>query len=209
MPTNKIRRSLSLRTLIIATSYLAVNQSGSIRGDPPSPSADTKQPLPSQVTPTQPAPSRTPRPQKVGKTVLAQMSPVPKPTPEVSPPPSQEDISKMLFAQVSPAPTPTPNAPAEPDQTPNAERTEVRLPGEPPPFTANSYYLDNYPLNDLYEFLARQADLQYFHSQALDPIKVTGQLFKDGDPVENMHELALQYNLVLYERGRTIYAMTP
>jgi Flp pilus assembly secretin CpaC len=114
----------------------------------------------------------------------------------------------MLFAQVSPAPTPTPNAPAEPDQTPNAERTEVRLPGEPPPFTANSYYLDNYPLNDLYEFLARQANLQYFHSQALDPIKVTGQLFKDGDPVENMHELALQYNLVLYQRGRTIYAMT-
>jgi Flp pilus assembly secretin CpaC len=114
----------------------------------------------------------------------------------------------MLFAQVSPAPTPTPNAPAEPDQTPNAERTEVRVPGEPPPFTANSYYLDNYPLNDLYEFLARQANLQYFHSQALDPIKVTGQLFKDGDPVENMHELALQYNLVLYQRGRTIYAMT-
>jgi type II secretory pathway component GspD/PulD (secretin) len=114
----------------------------------------------------------------------------------------------MLFAQVSPAPTPTPNAPAEPDQTPNAERTEVRLPGEPPPFTANSYYLDNYPLNDLYEFLARQADLQYFHSQALDPIKVTGQLFKGGDPVESMHELALQYNLVLYQRGRTIYAMT-
>ena len=114
----------------------------------------------------------------------------------------------MLFAQVSPAPTPTPNTPAEPDQTPNAERTEVRLPGEPPPFTANSYYLDNYPLNDLYEFLARQANLQYFHSQALDPIKVTGQLFKDGDPVENMHELALQYNLVLYQRGRTIYAMT-
>src|ERR1700747_1673496 len=198
MPTNKIRRSLSLRTLIIATSYLAVNQSGSIRGDSPSPSADTKQPSPSQVAPTQ----------KVRKTVLAQMSPVPKPTPEVSPPPSQEDISKMLFAQVSPAPTPTPNAPAEPDQTPNAERTEVRVPGEPPPFTANRYYLDNYPLNDLYEFLARQANLQYFHSQALDPIKVTGQLFKDGDPVENMHELALQYNLVLYQRGRTIYAKT-
>jgi type II secretory pathway component GspD/PulD (secretin) len=114
----------------------------------------------------------------------------------------------MLFAQVSPAPTPTPNAPAEPAQTPNAERAEVSVPSEPPPFTANSYYLDNYPLNDLYEFLARQANLQYFHSQALDPIKVTGQLFKDGDPVENMHELALQYNLVLYQRGRTIYAMT-
>src|ERR1700756_2425013 len=122
MATNKIRRSLSLRTLIIATSYLAVNQSGSIRGDPPIPSADTKQPLPSQVALTQPAPSRTPKPQKVRKTLLAQMSPVPEPTPVPSPTLSQKDISKMLFAQVSPAPTPTPNAPAEPDQTPNAER---------------------------------------------------------------------------------------
>ena len=115
----------------------------------------------------------------------------------------------MLFAQVSPAPTPTPNAPAEPEQTPNAERTGPIEPGDPMRNTANNYYLDNYPLNDLYEFLANQAGLQYFHSASLEQYKVTGQLFKGGDPVETMHELALQYNLVLYQRGRTIYAMTP
>jgi Type II secretory pathway, component PulD len=74
--------------------------------------------------------------------------------------------------------------------------------------TGNSYWLDNYPLNDLYQYLATQAGLQYFHSEALDSKKVTGQLFKGGDPLENMHELALQYNLVLYQRGRTIYAKT-
>jgi type II secretory pathway component GspD/PulD (secretin) len=74
--------------------------------------------------------------------------------------------------------------------------------------TGNSYWLDNYPLNDLYQYLANQAGLQYFHSTALDSIKVTGQLFKTGDSLENMRELALQYNLVLYQRGRTIYAKT-
>jgi Flp pilus assembly secretin CpaC len=74
--------------------------------------------------------------------------------------------------------------------------------------TGTSYSLDNYPLNDLYQYLATQAGLQYFNSPALDSIKVTGQLFKGGDPLENMRELALQYNLVLYQRGRTIYAKT-
>ena len=44
--------------------------------------------------------------------------------------------------------------------------------------TGNSYWLDNYPLNDLYQYLANLAGLQYFHSPALDSIKVTGQLFK-------------------------------
>jgi type II secretory pathway component GspD/PulD (secretin) len=140
--------------------------------------------------------------------LVAQMSPAPTPTPEPTATPTHADDSKILLAQVSPAPTPTPNAPSEPDQTPNAERVEASGPGEPPPSTGNSYYLDNYPLNDLYGYLASQANLQYFHSQALDAIKVTGQLFKGGDPVENMRELALQYNLVLYQKGRTIYAMT-
>jgi Flp pilus assembly secretin CpaC len=190
--------------LIIATSYLAINQSGSIRGDAPAPSVDTQQPLRSQIGQTQATPSRIPRPQKVRKMLLAQISPAPDPSPS----PSQQEVSKILFAQVSPAPTPTPNAPAEADQTPNAGRTQVTEPGEPPPSTGNSYLLDNFPLNDLYQYLASEANLQYFHSQALDSIRVTGQLFKGVDPLENMRELALQYNLVLYQRGSTIYAKT-
>jgi Flp pilus assembly secretin CpaC len=92
-----------------------------------------------------------------------------------------------------------------PTETPKPEVTE---PGDPMRNTSNSYWLDNYPLNDLYQYLATQAGLQYFHSTFLEPIKVTGQLFKGGDPVENMRELALQYNLVLYQKGRTIYALT-
>jgi Flp pilus assembly secretin CpaC len=95
----------------------------------------------------------------------------------------------------------------EPSPTPG-EHPGAKEPGDPMRNTSDSYWLDNYPLNDLYQYLATQAGLQYFHSTFLDPYKVTGQLFKGGDPLENMRELALQYNLVLYQKGRTIYALS-
>lgn len=118
--------------------------------------------------------------------------------------------AKLLAQAAQPQPSPEPSAsPSElaPPPTPT-ERVPSAEPGDPMRNTGNSYWLDNYPLNDLYQYLATQAGLQYFHSEALDSKKVTGQLFKGGDPLENMHELALQYNLVLYQRGRTIYAKT-
>jgi len=118
--------------------------------------------------------------------------------------------AKLLAQAVQLQPSPEPSAlPSELAPTPTpAERVPSAEPGDPMRNTGNSYWLDNYPLNDLYQYLATQAGLQYFHSEALDSKKVTGQLFKSGDPLENMRELALQYNLVLYQRGRTIYAKT-
>jgi Flp pilus assembly secretin CpaC len=110
-------------------------------------------------------------------------------------------------AQPQPSASPTPEQVA-PTPTP-AEHLESNEQGDSMRNTGTSYSLDNYPLNDLYQYLATQAGLQYFHSDQLDSLKVTGQLFKGGDPLENMRELALQYNLVLYQRGRTIYAMKP
>jgi Flp pilus assembly secretin CpaC len=118
--------------------------------------------------------------------------------------------AKLLAQAAQPQPSPEPSAsPSELAPTPTpAERVPSAELGDPMRNTGNSYWLDNYPLNDLYQYLATQAGLQYFHSEALDSKKVTGQLFKSGDPLENMRELALQYNLVLYQRGRTIYAKT-
>jgi type II secretory pathway component GspD/PulD (secretin) len=109
-------------------------------------------------------------------------------------------------AQPQPSASPTPEQVA-PTPTP-AEHLGSNEQGDPMRNTGTTYSLDNYPLNDLYQYLATQAGLQYFHSAVLDQFKVTGQLFKGGDPLENMRELALQYNLVLYQRGRTIYALT-
>ena len=94
-------------------------------------------------------------------------------------------------------PTPTP-----------AKRSPTAEPGDPTLNTSNSFWLDNYPLNDLYQYLARQADYQFFQNPFIDSIKVTGELFKGHDPLDNMRELALQYNLVLFQKGRTLYALT-
>jgi hypothetical protein len=106
-----------------------------------------------------------------------------------------------------PAPTPTPAGDVSPTPTP-AKRSPNGEPGDPTLNTNNSFWLDNYPLNDLYQYLARQADYQFFQNPFIDSIKVTGELFKGNDPLENMRELALQYNLVLFRRGRTLYALT-
>jgi Flp pilus assembly secretin CpaC len=126
-------------------------------------------------------------------------SPSPLPTP---------DAGLQALPQTpdaSPAPTPaeevTP-APAPAKRSPNTE------PGDPTLNTSNTFWLDNYPLNDLYQYLARQAGFQYFQNPFLDSIKVTGELFKGHDPLENMRELALQYNLVLFQKGSILYALT-
>ncbi len=124
-------------------------------------------------------------------------------------PPATADADLKLLSQAA-QPQPSPSAVPEqitPTPTP-AQNFGSNEPGDSMRNTGNSYWLDNYPLNDLYQYLANQAGLQYFHSAALESIKVTGQLYKTGDPLENMRELALQYNLVLYQRGHTIYAKT-
>jgi Flp pilus assembly secretin CpaC len=119
---------------------------------------------------------------------------------------AKPDTNLIVQAQPQPSASPSPEL-VEPGPTPD-EHLGAKEPGDPMRNTGDSYWLDNYPLNDLYQYLATQAGLQYFHSVFLDSIKVTGQLFKGGDPLENMRELALQYNLVLYQKGRTIYALT-
>ena len=105
------------------------------------------------------------------------------------------------------SPAPTPAGDVSPTPTP-PKRSPTAEPGDPTLNTGNSFWLDNYPLNDLYQYLARQADFQYFQNPFIDSIRVTGELFKGRSPVDNMRELALQYNLVLFQKGRTLYALT-
>ena len=137
-----------------------------------------------------------------------------------SPPPSTPDAGLQALpqypnsspaAEVSPAPTPIPAPIPIPTPIPTptpAKRSPTSEPGDPTLNTSNSFWLDNYPLNDLYQYLARQADYQFFQNPFIDSIKVTGELMKGNDPLENMRELALQYNLVLFQKGRTLYALT-
>jgi hypothetical protein len=71
------------------------------------------------------------------------------------------------------------------------------------------YRLEDFPMNELFEFLARKAGLQYFFNAEVDKVHVTGELARRANPMESMQELALQYGLTVYQEGNTIYLITP
>ena len=154
-------------------------------------------PLGGEVPAASPVSSPIAAPQALPQAADASPTPTPDSTPEAG--------LQALPQTPDTSPTPTPEVAATP--TP-AKRSPTGEPGDPTLNTSNSFWLDNYPLNDLYQYLARQADYQFFQNPFLDSIKVTGELFKGRNPLDNMRELALQYNLVLFEKGRTLYALT-
>ncbi|MEO8615137.1 MAG: secretin N-terminal domain-containing protein, partial [Luteolibacter sp.] len=64
-------------------------------------------------------------------------------------------------------------------------------------------------LNDIFQFLAKSAGRQYFHNTKITgpDFLVTGHL-NDGNPLQQMEELAFMYGLSLHVKGETIYALT-
>ena len=64
-------------------------------------------------------------------------------------------------------------------------------------------------LNDIFQYLAKAAGRQYFHNAKIagSDHPVTGHL-NDGNPLQQMEELAFQYGLSLHTKGNTIYALT-
>jgi type II secretory pathway component GspD/PulD (secretin) len=70
----------------------------------------------------------------------------------------------------------------------------------------SGYRLKDYPVNDLFQYLARLAGKQYFQNPALSGLTISGQML-DGDPLKRMQEVAFQFGISLYEKGNTIYAM--
>jgi len=71
------------------------------------------------------------------------------------------------------------------------------------------FWIRSARLNDVFQYLARMGDLQYFHNSDLDAPNyvVTGHL-RDGDPVNQMEELGLMYGVTIHRKGATVYAMT-
>jgi type II secretory pathway component GspD/PulD (secretin) len=64
-------------------------------------------------------------------------------------------------------------------------------------------------LNDIFQYLSKAAGRQYFHNAKIAGADylVTGHL-NDGNPLQQMEELAFQYGLSLHTKGNTIYALT-
>lgn len=64
-------------------------------------------------------------------------------------------------------------------------------------------------LNDIFQYLAKSAGRQYFHNAKIagPDFLVTGHL-NEGNPLQQMEELAFMYGLSLHTKGTTIYALT-
>lgn len=73
----------------------------------------------------------------------------------------------------------------------------------------DGFFIREAQLNDVFQFLAKAAGLNYFHNAELAAPSyiVTGHL-QDGEPLQQMKELGLMYGITIYEKGTTVYAMT-
>ena len=104
------------------------------------------------------------------------------------------------------APPPAPGDPSAPAGAPFApleqQKQEMQKSDE-------GYIIKDAGLNDIFQFLAKSAGRQYFHNSKIagPDFLVTGHL-NDGDPLQQMEELAFQYGLSLHTKGNTIYALT-
>lgn len=103
---------------------------------------------------------------------------------------------RFLLAQMS--------APA--GDTPSSERSGVTTEGLIET-TDSGFWLEKAPLNDVFQHLARLANLQYFHNSSLDTPEfvVTGEL-REGDPVLQMQEVGLMFGLTIHSTEKTVYA---
>jgi type II secretory pathway component GspD/PulD (secretin) len=146
-----------------------------------------------------------------GSTTVADLPPpVPEPPPvpvgEIPPAPGAPDAPDL--------PAAPPVEPVAPPADLNAAGTPA---GDPAAPAANQeiqeseegYLIKDAPINDIFQFLAKQAGRQYFHNAKImtPDFRVTGHL-NDGDPLQQMEELAFMYGLTLYTKGNTIYALS-
>ena len=92
--------------------------------------------------------------------------------------------------------------PVEPDAAPAQGAQEMQKSDE-------GFIIKDGALNDIFQFLAKSAGRQYFHNAKIvgPEYLVTGHL-NDGNPLQQMEELAFMYGLSLHTKGSTVYALT-
>lgn len=168
-----------------------------------------------------------------GLSLLAQDENQAPPVPPVVAPPSANDLPALPSVPLPPPalePTDLPGDPAAAELPPVEPVTPPREPLAPPITPAGipaldvndpnapeqaiqesdeGYMIKDAALNDIFQFLAKQAGRQYFHNVKISTpdYQVTGHL-NDGDPLQQMEELAFMYGLMLYTKGSTVYALT-
>ncbi len=123
------------------------------------------------------------------------------------PPPSEIPPLAGPGAQVIPTAPAAPAAPGSPGAAPRfgpleSQQQEMQKSDE-------GFIIKDAALNDIFQFLAKAAAKQYFHNTKIagPEYQVTGHL-NDGNPQQQMEELAFMYGLSLHTKGNTIYALT-
>ncbi|HCN30088.1 MAG TPA: hypothetical protein DIT64_15385 [Verrucomicrobiales bacterium] len=74
-----------------------------------------------------------------------------------------------------------------------------------PALPDDGYWIDNAPINEVFQYLARSAGLQFFHNNELatPAFNVTGHLKLDN-PRQQMEDLAQAYGLTVYQQRSTV-----
>jgi type II secretory pathway component GspD/PulD (secretin) len=130
------------------------------------------------------------------------------PTEEQSPQnPPAEDPRPEVSAPV--AETPAPERPPELPAVPAAPFAPLEQQKQDMQKLDQGFVLTGAAINDIFQFLAKSANKQYFHNAELigSKYQVTGHL-NDGNPLQQMEELAFGFGLTLHTKGSTIYALT-
>ncbi len=142
-----------------------------------------------------PVASETPAPKKSGTVDLLKKPAMTKPAASIS------DLVGGANKPAADAPATTAGTPAGGDPMDPMEMIDGSA--------EDGFFIRGAALNDVFQFLAKAAELNYFHNAELaTPTHVvTGQL-QDGDPLKQMEELGLMYGITIYKKGKTVYAMT-
>lgn len=79
------------------------------------------------------------------------------------------------------------------------------LPAQP----EDGYWIDNAPINEVFQYLARSAGLQYFFNNELNTpeYNITGHLRLE-DPRQQMEDLAVYHGLTVYQQRSAVNLMT-
>ena len=141
-------------------------------------------------------------------------TPPPAIPPAIAPdiPPPSHPIATATRPSERPSPPATlPGAPAVIPATssPAAPFGPLELQKKEMQKSEEGFIIKDAGLNDIFQFLAKSAGRQYFHNTKIagSEFLVTGHL-NEGNPLQQMVELAFMYGLSLHTKGNTIYALT-
>lgn len=132
-------------------------------------------------------------------------------------PPGQSPLTEVIPPSVPPGTPPLPPSLPPPGQAPadaaapaaGASFGPLQQQQQEMQKSAEGFIIKDAGLNDIFQYLAKSAGRQYFHNAKIagPDYLVTGHL-NEGNPLQQMEELAFMYGLSLHTKGTTIYALT-